>query len=136
MKPLDLDTARAIAPRLCDEHREEILRDHESLEDWALSRADMKGFAYAVDGPSGPVLIGGVADRGEAGYLWIAGADGWKDHLLTMLRVFREVRRSKAYRYLECDCFADNDEAQNMLHRLGFTRHGVTNGVVNFRMAL
>ena len=122
MKHLDQATALALTPYLCARHREEILRLHPDLEAWAIERAALNGVSYAVEDRFGPVLIGGVIDRGASGYLWLAGADGWQRHLRKVLRVLREVRRSRVYRYLECECFADNLEAQHFAERLGFTR--------------
>lgn len=136
MKHLDQATALAIVPYLCHQHCSEILRTHETLEAWAIERAALNGVSYAVEDRHGPILIGGVIDRGPSGYLWFAGAAGWERKLRHLVRVFREIRASRVYRYLECEAFADNEDAQHFIERLGFQRLKVRGTLVYYGMAL
>lgn len=136
MKHLDQATALAIVPLLCHEHFEEILRTHTSVEAWAIERAALNGVSYAIEDRHGPLVIGGVIDRGASGYLWFAGAFGWQKKLRHLVRVFREIRASRIYRYLECEAFADNAPAQEFIERLGFQRLKVNGNRVYFGMAL
>jgi hypothetical protein len=136
LKPLELGTLRAIGPRLCAKHRAEILRQFDSVEAWALNRAQLRGLHYAIEDDSGPMVVGGVIDQGEDGYIWFACVDGWERYLKTMLVFFREVRHSHAYRALHCECFADNAKARHLIERAGFAPHAAARDVLSYRMAL
>jgi RimJ/RimL family protein N-acetyltransferase len=136
--PLTLEHLQAIAPRLCARHREEILRRFECLEDWVRNRAQLAGLHYVIEDASGPMVVGGVCNEGSIGHIWFACADDWERYLLAMLRFFREVRRSGAYRVLVCECCADNRKARDFVERMGFApyRTARSSDFLSYRMAL
>jgi hypothetical protein len=127
VRALDVVDALGMVPRLCQRHREEILRTHASLEKWARGRAALGGYALVVDGEV--QVIGGVTPDGT---LWIAGAMGWERYLKHVLRVFRAAR--EVYPALRCQCYADNYAAQHLVERLGFERGRVENGLVEYAL--
>lgn len=135
VRPLTLDLARSLAPRLAARDRTEILRRYPDLERWARSRCEL-GAAWALVHGKDVLAAGGIIFEGATGILWLAGREGWTRHVKHALRVFREIKASGVVRRLECKACSDNAAAQRFALRLGFRPLGAAAGFVAYGMAL
>lgn len=132
---LDAVDALGIVPRLCARHREELLRTHPDLNAWARERAALPGPQWALEMDGQVMAIGGVIDKGDTGYLWLAGAIGWEQHVVAIVKGVRTLHEAALFKSLTCQVYADNPDAQRFAEYLGFRRTGVEGSFVNYGMA-
>lgn len=133
---LDAVDAMSIVPRLCARHREELLRTEPDLKTWALGRVTLPGpqWAMVIDGEV--MAIGGVADEGEVGALWFAGAMGWEMHWRPIRKAFGVLRQSALFKSFRCRVYADNSKGLQLVERLGFRRGQPIGPLVPFEMVI
>lgn len=138
LQPLTLEVALDAAGRLCARHRAAILRTWSTIEDWAHSRVEVNGLAYALIVEGRPVALVGIVFEGKEAMLWIAGCEGWERHVRRVLRIWREVLASAQELGLErfrCRVDEADAKAKHFVEHLGFAPSPAANGFVPYQRA-
>ncbi len=131
MTSLTLPIALDIAHRVCPTHRADILSGHRTEEDWARSRVELPGVAWAFV-QENPVVIGGVLGDGPIGMIWIAGCDGWTRYVKHVLRMWKVLVSSGLYKRYICEVHEFDHIARRFVERVGFTELGASGGIVTY----
>jgi hypothetical protein len=131
--PLTLPLAEDVAGRLCATHRADVLREYSTPRDWAKSRIELPGLAWAF-AQERPMLAGGLTERGGTATLWLAGCEGWTRYVKHVLRVWRAILESGAYPRYECEVHEDDPIARRFAERLGFRQLDVQKGFVLYEV--
>lgn len=132
---LDAVDALSIIHRLCNRHREELLRTDPDLRKWALERAALPGAQWSLVIDGQVMAIGGLMDKGTTGELWFAGAMGWERYVVPIVKGVRTLHEAALFDSLTCQVYADNEPAQRFAEYLGFERVGVDGNLINYGMA-
>lgn len=137
VRSLTLEMARSLIPHLAARDRAEIALNYPDLEEWARSRIELPGVAWAIVKGEDVIAVGGVVtNSAKEGCLWMAGREGWaRRHIRHALRVFDVIKGFGGYPALRCKCAADNQTARAFAERIGFEKMWIENGLVHYGMA-
>ncbi len=128
-----LEHILSMLPRIRARDAHEILSAtrYRTLEDWARSRLDIPGCAFAALDEAGEVqACGGVLEGAVDGIgaVWLVGTEQLGRVAKHVLRVWRAIFEVGGFRRLECKCFAANEIANRFATRLGFVYEGTLCG--------
>lgn len=129
LAPLTLEHAYEVAEHLCAPHRSDVLRCYTSVWQWARSRIELPGMAWACIHQR-TVWAAGILSDGPVGILWIGGVDGWTRHVKHAIKLCRLVFASGVHRHYACKVYESDRVSCRFAERLGFREIDASDGLI------